>query len=339
MNDELADRFRRETGSAHYLTAGMPGGVTRYLTELDYLIPGEEVTTVAPAGEGNMNVALRVATTRRKFILKQSRPWVAKFPQLAAPVERVLVERDFHQAIVNHRFLASHMPELLRADPANFVLLLEDLGPAGDMRSVYANDMTISRTQLTTLLQFAGELHRLRPVEFPANTALKQLNHAHIFDLPFRADNGFPLDAIYPGLAAAARPFQHDGVLRQAVARLGEQYLATGDRLIHGDFYPGSFVHVDDTVFVIDAEFAYLGLPEFDIGVLMAHLLLSRAPDKRILQIDSHYEKPAGFDAGLARKFCYVEIMRRLIGIAQLPTSLTLDERKRLLERARAGLV
>ncbi|MBB4080476.1 5-methylthioribose kinase [Lewinella aquimaris] len=339
MKNKLSQRFTQETGSHHYLTAGDVEEVTHYLNERAYLIPGEEVTTAEPAGESNMNVALRVTTTRRKFILKQSRPWVAKFPELAAPVERVLIERDFHQAIVNDRFLSSHMPELLRADPENYVLLLEDLGQASDMRFVYSSDASLTRTQLSTLLRFASELHHLRPVDFPNNQGLKRLNHAHIFDLPFRPDNGFPLDAIYPGLAAAALPFQHDDALRDVTAELGKEYLATGDRLIHGDFYPGSFLTVDDTVFVIDTEFAYLGRPEFDIGVLMAHLLLSRAPEKRILQIDSHYEKPAKFDVELARKFCYVEIMRRIIGIAQLPISLTLDERKRLLERARAGLV
>ena len=109
--------------------------------------------------------------------------------------------------------------------------------------------------------------------------------------------------------------------------------------MIHGDFYPGSFLETDDGVYVIDAEFAHLGRPEFDIGVLMAHLLMSRASEKRILQIDTDYAKPPGFDTLLARQFCYVEIIRRIIGIAQLPLSLTLDERSRILDRARAGLV
>ncbi len=339
MSKQLAERFTAATGSPFYLTEEDPARVGTYLTERGYLIPGETIITIKKAGEGNMNLALRVVTSRRRFILKQSRPWVAKFPELAAPVERLLVERDFQHAIHGDHFLSAHMPELLKADADNFVLLLEDLGPVGDMSTVYAREAAVSRTQLTTLLQFAGKLHALRPAAFPANHALKVLNHAHVFDLPLRPDNGFPLEAIYPGLAAVARPYQHDPALRAAVGALGNTYLTGGDSLIHGDYYPGSFLEAEDGVYVIDAEFAHLGRPEFDIGVLMAHLLLSRAPEKRILQIDHDYPKPMGFEAALARKFCYVEIIRRLIGIAQLPVSLSLEERGSLLARARAGLI
>ena len=337
---ELADRFTAATGSIFYLSAEHPAGVGDYLQHRGYLISGEEVKKVATAGEGNMNATLRVVTTRRHFILKQARPWVAKYPQLPAPIERVLIERDFQHAIATDRFLTGKMPELLKADADNFVLLLEDLGEdATDLSTIYTDGEGLGRGQLATLLEYAGKLHALEPTTFPPNHALKALNHAHVFDLPLRPDNGFPLDAIHPGLAEVAQPFQHDDKLRGVVADLGRRYLATGTRLIHGDFYPGSFLDTDDGVYVIDAEFAHLGRPEFDIGVLMAHLLMSRASEKRILQIDTDYAKPPGFDTVLARQFCYVEIIRRIIGIAQLPLSLTLDERSRILDRARAGLV
>ena len=339
MDQALASRFTRQTGSTHYLTADHPEGIATYLRELGYLIPGERIERVRRAGEGNMNVTLRVLTSRRQFILKQSRPWVAKYPELEAPVARILIERDFSRAVARDRFLSGRLPELLRADDTNYVLLLEDLGEVDDLSLVYRQEEAMSRKQLATLLRFAGQLHQLQVREFPENRELRLLNHAHIFDLPLRPDNGFPLDAIHPGLAQVARPYQHDEKLRAVATQLGEIYLAPGPALIHGDFYPGSFLEGEDGVYVIDAEFAHLGRPEFDLGVLMAHLLMSRAEEKRILQIDTDYAKPAGFDAQLARRFCYLEIIRRIIGIAQLPLTLTLDERARLLERARAGLV
>lgn len=340
MKEPSSERFFRETGSRFYLVANDAAAVERYLHTLGFLIPGEEIIAVVPAGEGNMNLALRVVTNRRRVVLKQSRPWVARFPDLPAPADRILTERRFYQVTARSGYLAAHMPEVLRADETNFVLILEDLGGVDDLISVYLEGGSMTRKQLRSLLAYATELHRLDVADFPDNRELRRLNHAHIFDLPFRPDNGFPLDAIYPGLAAVALPFQHDAPLREAARRVGEAYLSGGPFLLHGDFYPGSFLQTaDDRVYVIDAEFAHLGRPEFDIGVLMAHLLLSRATEKRLLQIDQDYTKPPGFDAGLARRFCFVEIFRRLIGIAQLPLSLSLDERKHLLERARAGLV
>ena len=337
--DVLAERFRSATGSRHYLSGADAGAVNDYLRSIDYLDGDESVNDVSPAGEGNMNVALRVTTTRRSFILKQSRPWVAKFPQLEAPVERILIEQHFGEAIARHKALTARMPGVLLSDPTNYVMLLEDLGHAADLSTVYDDPAALSQDELTALLQFAAELHQLTPADFPANRKLRALNHAHIFDLPFRADSGFPLDELYPGLAAIAKPYHHDGALRRRVTELGETYLATGTRLIHGDFYPGSFLRAGGKVYVIDAEFGHPGRPEFDLGVLMAHLILAGAAEQRLRQLDTDYAKPGGFDAGLTRRFCYVEIMRRLIGIAQLPLSLSLDERAALLERARSGLL
>lgn len=339
MHQDFSERFMWKTGSRYYLSDRDEGVVEGYLRDQGFLIPGEEVVAVMTAGEGNMNVTLRVMTSRRRIIVKQSRPWVARFPDLDAPVERVLIERDFYKVISRNRYLACHMPELLRADPVNYTLIMEDLGPADDLSAVYAETSGINRKQLSTLLRFASELHALPVRAFPANTLLKKLNHAHIFDLPFRSDNDFPLDAIYPGLAEVALSFQHDEKLRLQVKELGEIFLQEGRSLVHGDFYPGSCLQVEDRLYVIDAEFAHLGRPEFDIGVLMGHLLLSKAPHKRINQIDAEYLAPAGFDFELSRRFCYVEIMRRLIGIAQLPLALSLDERRHLLEKARAALV
>lgn len=339
MSTSPAERFHQATGSPHYLSAGDHAGMSDYLRELGYLFPGESVLMVEPAGEGNMNATLRVVTGRRRFIVKQSRPWVAKFPDLAAPIGRVLIERDFHRAIQRDRMLTARMPEILKSDADNYTIIIEDLGRAADLTAIYAPERSLEADQLGTLLRFISALHALEVVDFPDNLELRQLNHAHIFDLPFRSDNGFPLDALYPGLADTARPFQHDEKLRAAARELGDLYLAEGSCLLHGDYYPGSFLEVEGNIFVIDAEFAHLGRPEFDLGVLMAHLLMSRATEQQLLRIDTEYSKPVGFDTELARRFCYVEVMRRLIGIAQLPLSISLEERKALLDRARAGLV
>ncbi|MEO0733856.1 MAG: phosphotransferase, partial [Bacteroidota bacterium] len=128
--------------------------------------------------------------------------------------------------------------------------------------------------------------------------------------------------------------------LRAVAAELGHTYLGTrGRALIHGDFYPGSMLNKHGHLYVIDGEFAFRGFPEFDLGVLLAHLMLAKAPAEQLQMLDTNYEKGPDFDAGLVRRFAYVEIIRRLIGIAQLPLSLTLEERKGLLEQARRGLI
>lgn len=334
-----AERFQSDTGSEWYLTADTPEVTQRYLKQLGFLLPAERILAATVAGEGNMNLALRVFTDRRHFILKQSRPWVAKFPDLAAPVERILVERDYLRRTTENRQLSGHSPELLKADPANFVLLMEDLGDARDLSAIYQQKESLSDRELTDMLRYLSVLHQLPAENFPANRELRQLNHAHIFDLPFRPDNGFPLDALYPGLAKVARPFQHDEKLRAAASALGDIYLADGPHLVHGDFYPGSLMSDKGHLYVIDGEFAHPGRPSFDLGVLMAHLTLAGATASQMEMVGRLYEPPEGFDTSLTNSFCQIEIIRRLIGIAQLPLPLSLDERQKLLDGARSALL
>ena len=336
-----ATTFQQATGSPWFLTAGDEATMQRYLRQLGFLRPRETVRNVSSAGEGNMNVTLRVFTNRRHFIVKQSRPWVAKFPDLTAPVERILVERDFLRHTQQRPATARASPQIRKADGENFVLIIEDLGQAADLTTLYAAGVQLADSELTTLLEYAGTLHRLEvEPDYPRNRGLRELNHAHIFELPFRADNGFPLDALHPGLARVAQPLREDERLARRARELGALYLAdNSDTLIHGDFYPGSFLRVSGRLYVIDGEFSHRGRPEFDLGVLLGHLLLAGAPERQLHLLDTAYRRPPGFDGGLVRQFAYVEVIRRIIGIAQLPLAISLDERQALLESARAGLL
>jgi 5-methylthioribose kinase len=74
-----AERFTSITGSPWFLEQDNRNRIQAYLNHIDYLLPHEKVMAAPAAGEGNMNLTLRVFTDRRHFILKQSRPWVAKF--------------------------------------------------------------------------------------------------------------------------------------------------------------------------------------------------------------------------------------------------------------------
>ena len=111
-------------------------------------------------------------------------------------------------------------------------------------------------------------------------------------------------------------------------------YLAKGKHLLHGDFYPGSWLKTANGLKVIDPEFGFVGPAEFDVGVLVAHLLMAQQPSETIKVFLSTYEASSDFNQSLFARFTGIEIFRRLIGIAQLPLSLTLLQKKNLLETA-----
>src|SRR3954471_450338 len=218
----------------------------RYLTSAGLLQLDETPIEIARAGAGNMNLALRVSTPRpRSFVVKQARPWVEKYPHIPAPFDRTLVEAAFYEAVRPEPRVASRMPALLHVDGADHILVLEDVGREGDFTTMYA-DSAMPSPVLGALLDWLRDLAR---VPFPdaaraalANRAMRALNHEHIFVFPLREANGHDLDAITPGLAAAARELARDEAYRDAVHAVGDRYLADGRALVHGDFFPGSWL-------------------------------------------------------------------------------------------------
>ena len=64
---------------------------------------------------------------------------------------------------------------------------------------------------------------------------------------------------------------------------------------------------------------------------MKAHLMMAQDA-LAFNMVDTHYKNPIDFQ--LVDKFEGMEIIRRLIGLAQLPLALNLDEKKELLDYA-----
>jgi 5-methylthioribose kinase len=181
------------------------------------------------------------------------------------------------------------------------------------------------------------QLHQVQVSDFPDTAGMRTLNHEHIFEFPFLEENGFDLDQIQPGLQEASLPYKRDAVLKAKIHSLGQRYLKTGKTLIHGDFYPGSWLEVASGIKIIDPEFGGLCDAEFDLGVLLAHLDLTQQDSRLAHLVQTTYTLAVDWD--LVKQYRGVELLRRLIGIAQLPVTLSLDEKKSLLDQARTYLL
>lgn len=285
-----------------------------------------------------MNLTLRVATDQRSLIVKQSRPWVERYPSIAAPRDRVLGEARFYTLISRHDEIVARTPRLIEIDAKSRVMVLEDLGVANDDTGLYG-DERLAPPDAERLADWLGRLHRL---EFDAtsmasltNREMRTLNHEHLFQVPLDPRNGLDLDAITPGLASAAAELAADADYADRAAQLGELYLIDGPTLLHGDYFPGSWLRGEHGLRVIDPEFAFFGPAEFDVGVMLGHLYLSGQDDATHAAVIGAYEGPLGFDWRLAIRFAGIEIMRRLIGVAQLPLAAGIDRKRELLHLSR----
>lgn len=334
-----------------------PDGLTEHLHRTGLLPEADQVRSLSSAGAGNMNLTLRADLGGRTVIVKQARAWVEKYPDIPAPPERAEAEAAFYAAAQRHPDVARAMPRLLGHAPQAHLLVLEDLGAAADLTTLYADDpedlddppprgsddpTQLSPHDLQTLLGWLGALHRIRPSALdPAvrqtltNPLMRALNHAHVFELPFAAEPPLDLDAVTEGLAAVQADVAADTALVARIHRLGARYTGPArpqDVVLHGDFYPGSWLRSAAGLRVIDPEFTFVGDPAFDRGVVVAHLLLSAHP-RAIVDWAAH-EAPAG-----TRAWAGVEVMRRLLGVAQLPLTAGLRTKTMWIDRARSWVM
>ena len=314
-------------------------GLVAYLAERGLAQSGEELTAER-AGEGNMNCVIRVRFAARSLILKQARPWVEKYPSIAAPVERAASEARFYRFATRDPLVAAMMPSLLDFDEKSSLLVMEDL--SGAVIDCYQGLRRFNERQLSELATYTSALHSL---VVPAderegfrNIAMRRLNHEHIFDIPLREDGALSemLERITPGLDLVADDLRQNRKYRDIVTELGERYLRQeGSSVIHGDLFPGSLLQSDTgELRVIDPEFCFCGDPEFDIGVFCAHLLLSGHPDETLSWWLDAIAKNQKHSDTLVFRYAGVEIMRRLLGVAQLPVRLSLEAKRGLLEQS-----
>ncbi|MCX6613288.1 MAG: phosphotransferase [Acidobacteria bacterium] len=290
------------------LDANDPAAMAAHLQTLGW----GSVDRAQRIGDGNMNMTVRAWHGDKTFILKQARPWVVKYPQIAAPIERAAVEARFYSLVASTPGVASRMPRLLGFDEESHLLMLQDLG---DFQIETPTEATV--IELTAYL--VG-LHKIEVDSFP-NRAMRALNHEHQYEFPLRADNGL-------GFEALAAPLLADSEYCARVKSLGQRYLADGNTLLHGDFFPGSWLNTS----VIDPEFCYLGDAEYDLGVFLAHLELLGLGTLWPTVI-THYTNPVNWT--LARNYAGAEIMRRLIGVAQLPLKADLEQKRQWLRLSR----
>lgn len=313
-----------------------------YLKEQHFIHPDETVLNVEKPGEGNMNFVARIKTQQRSIIIKQANPFVQKYPQIPAPQERVFVEAEFYRMIQNHERLSGCMPEFMGMDPVNHVIALQDLGDATDFTFLYQKEKKLNDSELEQLIHFLNELHAIpfdRLTNYSKNMALRTLNHEHLFIYPFMEENGFNLNQVQHGLQEIAASYKSDDTFKNTVRELGEIYLSQGNTLLHGDYYPGSWLKTNDNLKVIDPEFSFVGFREFELGIFIAHLKMSEAPGEQIDHVRSLYLAGTHFNWKLCYQFVGIEIMRRIIGLAQLPLSLTLEEKESLLKEAHTYIV
>lgn len=336
---DIKTRYQRTHTEFPWLSLDDPDGVENCLADQHLLEADEHVVSVSKAGEGNMNLTLLVETDRRKLVLKQARPWVEKYDHIPAPWDRILFEQRYYERGAGISEVADASPTIFGVDAAARTIAMEYLEGAVDFIGAYEG-ATISSDDLAALAGYLRALHEGTKGGFDealANRDMRALNHEHIFVIPLAPDNGLELDGFEPGLNAAAARLKTNDELKTLVTETGNRYLDDGVCLLHGDYFPGSWLRTPRGIVVIDPEFCFYGDPEFDVAVAIAHLALARRSQSDAKRFLDAYTNAV--DERLVAQYAGVEVIRRLAGVAQLPIPPSVDFRAPLLNRAAKTVV
>ncbi|MFK7825406.1 MAG: phosphotransferase [Oligoflexales bacterium] len=294
--------------------------------------------------DSNMNLVLRISIDGHYWLIKHADPWVRKYPSIPAPVSRTKQEANFYKVFGKNPKLKNLMPEYLGFEARENILALEYIEHASSGMNFYCNKHLrgIPENLFEQAISYLTALHSENPCDSIdwSNQGLRNLNHLHMFEFPFDPANGIDLNQFCPGLAQLGHKFQRDLELKKACSVAGTRYLhAQGPMVLHGDFYPGSWLIKGEKLFIIDPEFCFLGPAEFDLGVLLAHNLIIGSSMNKVDCFIDRYKQLSGsatlIDRELCLKFCGVEILRRILGAAQLPINWPLSRYEAMLNLGR----
>ncbi|MCP3466062.1 MULTISPECIES: S-methyl-5-thioribose kinase [unclassified Bradyrhizobium] len=276
--------------------------------------------SITEVGDGNLNLVFIVKGARGGVAVKQALPYVRLVGESwPLPLSRAHYE---YLALTRQAELAPGLvPSVLHHNDALALTVMELLEPhiimrkgliAGTQYPRFVDDVTTFMAQtlfFTSDLALTAAEKKEGIAAFAGNHALCKITEDLIFTDPYRVAEQNRWTAPY--LDATAAALRDDMELHVAISRLKLKFMASPEALIHGDLHTGSIMVTGSETRVIDPEFAFYGPMGFDVGAVLANLLMAyfasagheRAPGERAAFEAWVLETVESVWNGFARKF------------------------------------
>ncbi|MFC5647643.1 S-methyl-5-thioribose kinase [Paenibacillus solisilvae] len=251
---------------------------------LKELFPEGAELTSREIGDGNLNLVFHISdpASGRSIIMKQALPY-AKVVGESWPLTLDRARIESEALILEGELAPGLVPQVYHYDAELALTVMEDLSNHVIMRQglMQNNRYPLFAEHISTFLAqtlfFTSDLgmnqqeKKLRARNF-TNPELCKITEDLIFDDPYRDADTNSFDEAIRDEAAA---LWNDGALHLEVALLREKFLTHAQALLHGDLHTGSIFITPQSTKIIDPEFAYYGPMGFDIGAVIANLLLN----------------------------------------------------------------
>lgn len=258
----------------------------RAVPAVSALLDDPDELDIAEVGDGNLNFVYFATNARapaKSVVVKQAPPFL-RLAGKTWPLTRHRMERE---VAALRRFAAlcpQHVPQVYHADNGLFLVVMQRLLTHRILRQglmdgvVYPKLAEHMSTYLAHTLFFGSDLFlapdvKKQAVSTSINVELCKITEDLVFTYPFE---DHPSNIYNPALPRSEiERLWHSVGVRTAVGEMKWMFMNDAETLLHGDLHTGSIMVSHDETYVIDPEFAFYGPMGFDIGALLANLLLA----------------------------------------------------------------
>lgn len=247
------------------------------------IIGDTEEIEIKEVGDGNLNLVFFVESKKNSICIKQPLPYLRVLKDWPLTLKRSYYESEYMSIHSNH--VSDLMPKIYDFDPELCTITMEKLSPHIIMRHGLINATKYEKfaedisTFMAKTLFFTSDLYLKADQKkelnsrFIMNTELCKITEDLIFTDPYMYNKNNRWTSTH--LDKQKKEIENNDDLKIAVSRLKIKFMSETQSLLHGDLHTGSIMVTENDTKVIDPEFAFYGPMGFDVGALLANLLMN----------------------------------------------------------------
>jgi len=257
-----------------------------YARKLPGIFSENAVLESREIGDGNLNLVFHIKdkNSDKSVIFKQALPYARVVGEsMPLTLDRSRIESE--ALIIQDQLCPGYVPKVYHYDKELALTVMEDLSDHVIMRRglIEGNrypkfsehiGLFMARTLFLSSDFALGFKEKKERVAQFINPELCKITEDLVFTDPYfdaESNNFNPL------IRAEVEKIWNNAILKSEIAKLKFGFMTEAQTLLHGDLHTGSIMVTKESTKVIDPEFAYYGPMGFDIGALIANLLLSFA--------------------------------------------------------------
>jgi 5-methylthioribose kinase len=256
-------------------------------------------------GDGNMNYVYKLNDGEKTYAIKHAKPYLKILGEdFQLTQKRVVAEMNSMEYF--HSIAPDFVPKIYHKSENEHFFVMEYLDGYSSLRENPQNTKAYEKLGnfLFSLLQNTPQNNTYYECE-----ELKQITKNYVFEFPFiKNHEALVILDFFPW-----REFSAEFLANKE--RLKEVFLHSKTSLIHGDLHSDSVMVKEDCIAIIDSEFSLFCEVSFDIGNLLAHVILAQIGHKNTPYQEKIYALLKPFEKDIVQNaigFCSVEMARRL---------------------------